>query len=406
MGSLVTGPKTALAGIRVLDFTNLLAGPFPSLLLGFLGAEVIKVESNTRLDAARRPPYSLGGLDRSPVFNSVNLNKCSVQLNLKDPQAIKLAQRLAAISDVVVENMRPGVMDRLGLGYTRLRQENPTIIMASISGAGSTGPERSYPGYAPAFSALGGLGHLTGYPDAPPAELHDSIDCRIGATALFALLTALYRRRRTGLGEFIDLSSREAIAMFSGEALMDFAMNGTVQERRGNLEPGAAPHGCYRCKGDDRWVTIAVADQEGWLSLCQATGNPQWAADVRFSDGLKRWDNQEALDQLIQSWTLTQDAVDTAALLQRAGVAAEVSKDGKELADDSHLHARKAWDFVDHPMMGHTQVPSPPWKFSETPAIIRAPGPLLGQHNHYVLGELLGVEQDEVEQWKESGVVD
>jgi benzylsuccinate CoA-transferase BbsF subunit len=406
MISDVSKPKAALTGVRVLDFTNLLAGPFPSLLLGFLGAEVIKVESNTRLDAARRPPYSLGDPDKSPVFNSVNLNKLSVQLNLKEPQAISLVHRLAAISDVVVENMRPGVMDRLGLGYSRLREINPTMIMAAISGAGSTGPESSYPGYAPAFSALGGLGHLTGYGDGPPAEMHDSIDCRIGSTALFALLTALFRRRRTGQGEFIDLSSREAIAMFSGEALMDYAMNGVVQERRGNREPGLSPHGCYRCLGDDRWLTLAVGNQEEWIALCQVTGNPQWADDPRFADALKRWDNQEELDQLIQTWTSTRDAGETAEMLQNAGIAAEVSLNGKELADDPHLHARKAWDFVDHPTLGHIQVPSPPWKFSETPATIRTPGPLLGQHNDYVLGELLGVEREDIGQWAENGVID
>lgn len=409
------GTRAALTGIRVLDFTNLMAGPFPSLLLGFLGAEVIKVESNTRLDAARRPPYSIqtpgqtaggGGADNSPVFNSVNLNKLSVQLNLKEPQAIALAHRLAAISDVVVENMRPGVMDRLGLGYSQLRKSNPTMIMASISGAGATGPERSYPGYAPAFSALGGLGHLTGYADGPPAEMHDSVDSRIGATALFALLTALFRRRRTGQGEFIDLSSREAITMFSGEALMEYAMNGVVQDRRGNREPGLSPHGCYRCLGDDRWLTIAVESQPEWLALCRITGNPQWAADPRFADALKRWDHQEELDHLIQSWTLTRDAGETAELLQQAGIAAEVSINGRELAADPHLHTRKAWDFVDHPILGHIQVPSPPWRLTGTPATIRAPGPLLGQHNYYVLGELLGIKKEEMEQWVEDGVVD
>jgi MYXO-CTERM domain-containing protein len=398
--------KGALAGIRVLEFTNLLAGPFPSLLLGFLGAEVIKVESNTRLDAARRPPYSFGDAKNSPVFNSVNLNKLSVQLNLKEPQAITLAQRLAAISDVVVENMRPGVMDRLGLGYRQLRELNPTIILASISGAGATGPERSYPGYAPAFSALGGLGHLTGYGDGPPAELHDSVDSRIGATALFALAAALFRRRRTGVGEFIDLSSREAITMFSGEALMDYAMNGVVQNRQGNREPGFAPHGCYQCLGEDRWLTIAVGKREEWQDLCRVSGNPQWADDPRFADALKRWDNQEALDQLIQAWTLTRDAGETAELLQQAGIAAEVSLNGKDLAGDPHLHARNAWDFVDHPVLGHIQVPSPPWNFSQTPATVRAPGPLVGQHNEYVLGDLLGIKEEQMQAWVENGVVD
>ena len=153
-------------------------------------------------------------------------------------------------------------------------------------------------------------------------------------------------------------------------------------------------------------MTLAVGNQEEWIALCQVTGNPQWADDPRFADALKRWDNQEELDQLIQTWTSTRDAGETAEMLQNAGIAAEVSLNGKELADDPHLHARKAWDFVDHPTLGHIQVPSPPWKFSETPATIRTPGPLLGQHNDYVLGELLGVEREDIGQWAENGVID
>ena len=397
--------RSALWGVRVLDFTNLLAGPFPCLLLGLLGAEVIKIESKVQLDAARRAPYSTGDPDRSPVFNTVNLNKLSLQLNLKQPQAIQLALSLASISDVVVENMRPGVMERLGLGYQQLRKINPTLVYASISGAGSTGPESAYPGYAPAFSALAGVGHLTGYPDGPPAEFHDSIDCRVGATAAFVILSALFQRLRTGQGQFIDLSSREAITVFTGEALMEFAMNGEVATRQGNRSPGMAPHGCYRCKGADAWVTIAVATEEEWQALCRVAGHPEWASNSRFADRALRLKNQDVLDPLIESWTRGRAPEDTTQLLQSAGVAAAASMSGRALAKDYHLAERGAWQEVHHPVLGTQTVQGPPWILSETPATVRSAGPVLGQHNGYVLQELLGASADEVENWMENSIV-
>ena len=397
--------KAALAGVRVLEFTNLLAGPFPTLLLGFLGAEIIKVESRAQLDAARRPPYAYDDPDGSPVFNSVNLNKLSLQLNLKEPLAVELACRLVTLSDVVVENMRPGVMERLGLGYQRLKQINPGIVMASISSGGSTGPESSYPGYAPAFNALSGLGHLTGYPDGPPGEHHDSIDARVGATAAFAILAALLHRLRTGLGQFVDLSSREAITMFGAEALMDYAMNGRVPLRRGNREVGLAPHGCYRSKGEDAWVTIAVASEEEWRALCQATGHPEWATDARFADSLRRCENQDILDQHISGWTAQHAPDDVAQILQSAGVPAAPSMNSRALAEDHHLKGRGVWQEIYSPVMGTQIVQGPPWRFSETPPTIRSAGPLLGQHNHRVLVELLGASPEELEEWVASEVV-
>ena len=395
----------ALNGIRVLDFTNLMAGPFPTLLMGFLGAEVIKVESSVQLDAARRPPYTQENPDGSPVFNSVNLNKLSLRLNLKEPVALDLAHRLVAISDAVVENMRPGVMDRLGLGYQRLRELNPSIVMASLSGAGSTGPESAYPGYAPAFNAISGIGQLTGHPDGPPAELHDSIDARVGATAAFAVLAALFHRLKTGGGQFIDLSSREAITVFGAEALMDYSMNGRVADRQGNQEPGMAPHGCYRCAGDDAWVTIAVGSDSEWQSMCRATGNHQWDADPRFADGYLRYKNRDALDNLVEVWPQCHTPQEAASLLQAAGVAAAPSMSIDDLNEDPHLKARGAWQEVQHPVLGTQKVQGAPWKLSATPAVIRSAGPLLGQHSHQVLEELLGASRKEVDEWISAGIV-
>ena len=399
------GPKPALWGVRVLDFTNLLAGPFPSLLLALLGAEVIKIESRAQLDAARRPPYAYDDPDYSPVFNAINLNKLSVQLNLKQPQALRMVETLVSISDAVVENMRPGVMERVGLGYARLSRINPTLVYASISGAGSAGPESGYPGYAPAFNALSGLGHLTGHPDGPPAELHDSIDCRVGSTAAFALLGGLFHRLRTGRGQHIDLSSREAIIMSTGEALLDYDMNGRIAGRQGNRSGEMAPHGCYRCQGDDQWVTIAVADDGEWQALCLAAGHPEWARDPRFASASLRHDNRDALDRTIQEWTQDHTAEQVARSLQSAGVAAEASMGRLDLEEDGHLKARGFWQDVTHPVMGDQKVQGPPWRFSETPAGVNSPGPLLGQHNRYVVQELLGNPERDLENWVREGVV-
>ncbi len=395
----------ALAGVRVLDFTSLLAGPFATLFLGFLGAETIKVESRMQVDGARRPPYSFDDPENSPVFNTLNLNKQSVQLNLKEPEAVELALKIASVSDAVVENMRPGVMDRLGLGYDRLREANPTLVMVSISNGGATGPESAFPGYANVFNSMSGLGHLTGYPDAPPTELRDSIDARVASTAALALLMGLFHRLRTGEGQFIDLSSRESIVVYTGEALMDYAMNSRVSESQGNRETGAAPQGCYPCLDDDSWVTISVAGQEEWLALCSASGHGEWLADPRFTDPLSRHRNQDALDGLLAGWTSSRSANEAAETLQKAGVCAAPSMSSRDLVADDHLNHRGTWTSIQHPFMGPQTVQGPPWKFSGTPASIRAPGPTMGQHNSDILMDLLGASKSQVAEWQERRVV-
>ena len=405
MATATGGGRGALAGVRILDFTNLLAGPIGTMFLGLMGAEVIKVESRVQMDGARRPPYAYEDPDRSTVFNALNLNKQSIQLNLKHPEALELAYRLVAISDAVVENMRPGVMDRLGLGYERLRQENPTIVMASISNGGASGPEASYPGYAAVFNGLSGMGHLTGYPDGPPTEIRDSTDARVATNATFAVLVALFHRIRTGEGQFIDLSSREAITVPAAEALIDYVMNQRVLGRQGNRDPGMAPHGCYRCKGEDSWVTIALGSDAEWEAFCLVAGHGEWAADPRFGDPFLRRRNQEVLDGLVEGWTQGHTVHELAELLQFAGVAASPSMSSRDLVEDAHLRARGAWQEVRHPVLGPSKVQGPPWRFSHTPARVHSPGPLMGQQNQRVFGELLGISSGELQGWIEDGTV-
>ena len=400
--------RLPLEGIRVLDFTWAWAGPQGTLLLALLGAEVIKVESRRRLDHARLRSLVAGpsttGPDHSFIFNTLNLNKLSLTLNLSKPEAVEIARALAKKSDVVTENMRPGVLERLGLGYEALRSIKPDIIMLSSSAVGGTGPERLYTGYAPTFAALGGLAYITGRPAGRPAPLMGTIDLRVGSTSAFAVLAALYYRKRTGKGQFIDLSSAEAVSVLMGDAFMDYTMNSRVQERMGNRDRAIAPHSCYPCKGE-QWVTIVAATEGEWQALCGVIGDRRLTEDERFADTYRRWENQEALDGLIGEWTAERSPQTVMETLQAVGVAAMPVYDGADLVRDAHVLERGIIEEVEHPAMGKKKVLGPPWRFSKTPAEIRRPGPLLGQHNDYVLGELLGMSRQDIERLTEEQVV-
>jgi len=400
--------RLPLDGIRITDFTWAWAGPYATLLLAFMGAEVIKIETNKRPDHARLRALATGpgakDPDLSPIFNDLNLNKMAITLDLTHPKAVALAKRLVSISDMVAENFRPGVMDRLGLGYDALKEVKPDIVMLSSSSVGAVGPESKYAGYAPIFAAHGGLAHLTGYPETRPVPLMGSSDLRSAATTAFAILIALYHRARTGEGQRIDLSSVETISVLIGDALLDYIMNGRVPIRKGNRDEIMAPHNCYPCQGEDKWVSIAIATEEEWQSFCDVMGNPPWIRDEKFSDAYRRWQNQEELDRLIGDWTINYTHHEVTERLQQAGVAAIPSFDGTELFQDPHLKERGFATEVTHPKIGKRIVLAPPWKFSDTPAQISRRGPLLGEHNEYVFGDLLGIPEVEIAQMEEEGV--
>jgi len=401
--------KSALAGIRVADFTWVWAGPYAIMLLAYMGAEVIKIESAKRIDSSRMGSITTGqsftGWDSSSIFNNVNLNKLGVTLDLSHPKGVELARKIVAISDVVAQNMRPGVMDRLGLGYEDLIKIRPDIIMLSSSAYGITGPFREYTGYAPHFAAFSGLAYMTGYADGEPNLFTGSTDIRSATTTAFAILAALYYRQRTGRGQHIDLSSTEALSVLIGDIIMDYTMNQRTPSRSGNQDTAVAPHNCYRCRGEDKWISIAVATDEEWAALCQVMGNPEWAKDERFSDSYHRWQNQEQLDRLIEGWTVNYGHYELMERLQAAGVAAMPSFTAEELFSDPHLREREVFTEVEHSVMGKQVVMNPPWKLSETPARIERAGPLLGEHNEYVFGELLGMPRAELARLKEEKVI-
>ena len=398
-----------LDGVRIVDFTWAWAGPYATLLLAMLGAEVIKVESHRRLDHTRLRSLMtgpmMGGPNQSNVFNDINLNKLSLTLNLTRARAIEIAKRLVKVSDVVIQNMRPGVMERLGLGYEVLREVRPDIIMLSSSAVGTTGPERTYVGYAPTFAAHSGLAYISGHTDGPPSTLTGAIDTRVGTTAAFAILAALNYRQRTGKGQYIDLSSAAAISCLVGDVLMDYTMNRRVRERDGNSDEVMAPHGCYPCRGEDHWVTIAVSGEEEWQAFCNAIGGPDWTDDRMFADAASRRQYQSELDRLVAEWTRQHTDYEVMEVLQSVGIAAMPTFSGGMIPRDPHLKERGILAEVEHPEIGKRMVVGPPWRLSATPARIPRAAPLIGEHNRYVLGEMLGMSRDEIDRLVEEDVV-
>src|SRR5579885_1610276 len=278
--------RLPLAGVRVLDFSWVWAGPFCTLQLAHMGAEVIRVESRARLCTTRRiPPFAdnVAGVNRAGYYNQYNQGKRSIALNLRHPDGLAIAQELVRRCDVVTENFAAGVVERLGLGYETLRELRPGLIMLSISGFGRTGPYRNLAGYGPAVSALSGFVGATGYQDGRPQQLGVSYaDPSAGVLAAAAIVAALIHRDRTGAGMYIDQSLLEPAVALLAEGFLDFAMNGREPGRIGNRDPLMAPHNCYKTRGDaNQWVTIAVGTEREWRSLCAVMGNQDLAADQR-----------------------------------------------------------------------------------------------------------------------------
>ena len=399
----MTNASAPLSGVRVADFSVHAAGPFAGMILASLGADVIKVESAARLDITRRPHAMYGKPPSS--FEQVNASKRSVTLNLKEARALELAHDLVRISDVVLENFRPGVMDRLGLGYPQLREIKPDIIMVSLSSNGQTGPEARYAGYAPMFAALGGLGYLTGYPDGPPVELRHAMDHTGGMMAAFSAVAALCAHRNHQVGQRADVAVRDIATAFMGHALLDTAMNDRDAARLGNRDDAMAPHGVFPCRGKDQWVTIAVADDEQWRSLKRAMGNPDWADADKYGDAFLRWQNQDSLEQRLSEWTASRAAEDVTDLLQSAGIAAFPSLSADQLMTDPHLAERDAFPTTVHAEKGEQRAVAPPWRFSETPTDPLRWTPDLGEHNHEVFCGLLGMDEAELTALREAQIV-
>ena len=397
--------KMALEGIRVADFSWVWAGPYCTSLLGYLGAEVIKIESMKRVDQTRQGSIMNGdtfeGVNSSPTFNNANLNKKGVSIDITTEKGQEIARRLVAQCDVVVANMRPGKMDKLHLGYEDLKKVKPDIIMLESTGFGVTGPYRGFAGFAPIFASMGGLANLTGYTDGAPNPMSGVQDLRAATQAAYAILAALYHRKKTGEGQYIDCSSSECITALVGNEMMEYTMNGRSLGRTGNTDPVMAPHNVYRCKGDDKWISIAVGTEEEWQNLVHAMGDPDWAKDEKFADMYARHKNSAELDRHMAEWTIRFTHMEVMEMLQSAGVAAMPSFCASEILENPHVKARDVITSVQHPVLGRQYVLNPPWKLSETPATIRKPGPCLGEDNVEVFTGLLGMSEEEVRRLEE-----
>ncbi|MCC6531614.1 MAG: CoA transferase [Burkholderiales bacterium] len=393
-----------LEGVRVADFTLHAAGPFCAHMLSLLGAQVIKIETAERPDIFRKP-HPVYGRMGAASFDQVASNKLSVRLNLKQPRGVALAKRLVAVSEIVAESFRPGVMERLGLSYQSLRETKHDIVMVSISACGQTGPERGYAGYAPLFGAAGGLGTLTGYADGPPTEIRHVMDHSTGLTAAMAVLAAYLHKRRTGEGQHVDIAARDVACSFIGDAMLQFAATGTSPQRAGNDAPGLAPHNVYRCAGDDRWVSIVVANDSEWAAFARAADRPDWLADERFRTASERWRHRAALDAEITRWTRERTAEEIARRLQSAGVAAFPSYSAQDIAEDPHLAERGIITPLASAEGEQRKVVGAPWRFQRTPARIERWTPKLGEHNDHVFGDLLGLASNEIRELIEAKVI-
>lgn len=307
---------------------------------------------------------------------------------------------------MVVENFATGVMDQLGLSYEVLKQVKPDIIMASISGYGHTGPQRKYMGYGPAVAPLTGLSSLSGYPGGSPQELGISYgDPNAGINAAVAICAALAARKRTGQGQYIDVSLWEAMAALVPEGWMDYAMNKTQPPRMGNRDPWMSPHNCFRCAGEDEWVTIACGAEEEWQALCQAIGQPSLATDPRFRTATDRKAHEDELEALLTAWTQQHGKWEVTRTLQAAGIAAFPSMSSKDLAEDPHLNARGFFARLPHPEVGvqtHTGIPL---RLTGAPNGVRKAAPVLGADTDAVLREVLGYTDAEISKLKDQQVL-
>jgi benzylsuccinate CoA-transferase BbsF subunit len=379
--------QSVLHGIRILDFTRVLAGPYATRILADFGAEVIKVQPLLRRE---EDAFSRG------YYNTWNRNKLGVTLDLGKPEGVAVARRLAGVSDAVVENFTPRVMANWGLDYDSLRRVKLDIIMVSMSAMGSTGPRRDYTGFGPTVQAFSGMTALASYPGGPPLGLGTSYaDHVAGLTAVLALLSALEYRRGTGEGQYIDVSEVEAVVGLLGDAILEHAVGG---------EPPAVPCGVYRCKGDDRWCAISVFSDEEWRGFKRALGNPSWAGD-KLDTMPGRLENASEVDRRIGEWTERHTAEEVMARLQECGVAAGVVQSAADLAADPQLRGRGFFVEQDSPHGGKIVSDATPIRLSAAPAAYARAAPVTGQDNDYVYRKLLGMGEGELVGLREAGII-
>jgi len=389
-----------LDGVRVLDFTWVVAGPVATRILADLGADVIKVE---------RPNATDFGDRRGGLSGTLTRGKRSIVLDLTDPRGLDLARRLATVSDVVVDNFSARVMPNLGLDYADLCQLRPDIICVRMTGFGLTGPSRDHVSYGPTLQALTGYTLMMAEPGGPPAGFgYSYADLAAGNAGALAVLAALWQRRQTGQGQLVDLSQYEVMASLVGPTLLARTLAGDASTPSGNAsqEEPDAPHGVYPCAGGDRWLAITISGEDEWRRFTGAIAEPAWTREARFTTPAGRLAHAAALDELVATWTRQQVAEEAMVRLQAAEVAAGLVANARDLCElDPQLAARGHFVDVPTPEGGSVRIDGPPYLLSETPARVSGPGPLLGEHTDEVLSAILGCDAGQLATLRAAGVI-
>jgi crotonobetainyl-CoA:carnitine CoA-transferase CaiB-like acyl-CoA transferase len=397
-----------LDGVKVVEFGGYAAGPHVGKILANFGAKVVHVESRDRPDGFRLqyPPFAGNrpGLNRGGCFSFFNDSKYGVTIDLKKPEGVELARRLAQWCDLIVENMRPGVMERLGLGFDALSQINPRLVMLSTCNMGQTGPRADTPGFGSQLSALSGFCGLTGFPDGPPMLLYgpyiDFIASLLGSSSILA---GLIRSRRTGKGAFIDLSQYEGGLLFLAGALQDYFATGRLAERRGNDDPEAVPHGAFPCRNGE-WIALSCWSNDEFKALAGVIGQSRLATDPEFATPAARRAHKGKLDAAISAWTSDCSADAAAQTLQAAGIRAYPVVTMAGLFSDPQLAARRMWRVRRHPEMGDQAFSMPGFDLTEMPGDVVSAAICLGADNDFVFRDLLGLSDSEMERLEQQGV--
>lgn len=391
-----------LEGVRVLDLTRVLAGPYATMVLADLGAEVIKVELPGSGDESRGfGPFQNG---ESAYFTSVNRGKKSVTIDMRHERGSDLVQRLAGSCDVLVENFRPGSMDRFGLGYEALHAQFPRLVYASISGFGQTGPYAQRPAYDVLIQAMGGLASITGEPGGAPVRVGSSIgDLSAALFGAIGILAALERARRTGEGQQVDIAMLDCQVALLENALARYAVSGEVPTPLGSRHPAITPFQFFQAS--DGYIVIAAGNDGLWGKLCTALGLEGLADDPRFGDNALRTENHAELEPLLGEVLVGKTVAEWCVILGAAGVPSGPLHNVGQVFHDEQIAAREMIVELEHPVAGPQLMPNSPLKFSQTPIELSAPAPLLGQHTEEILAGMLGLAADEIEALRDAGVI-
>jgi crotonobetainyl-CoA:carnitine CoA-transferase CaiB-like acyl-CoA transferase len=399
-----------LAGVRVLDFSWVWAGPYGALQLAHLGAEVIRVESAHRPCMYRNTlPMAddIRDLNRAGGFNQWNQGKRSIALDLAKPQAVEITRQLVRHCDIVVENFAAGSIARMGLSYETLTQFRPDLVMLSLSGYGQSGPYSTHLSFGALIEAVSGFTLVNGYPGMRTRSSAMAYpDPTSGMFGALAVVAALIHRARTGEGQHIDLAMLESVLSIIPEALLEYAVNGRLPQPIGNHDRWMAPHNCYKARGNEHmWVSIAVGREKEWRALCSAIRQPNLADDPRFKTAALRKQNEDALDRIIEAWTAPRDRWEATEILQAAGVAAFPSLGAKDLVEDPHMKTRGYQVQLPHPVVGARIHAGIAWKMSETPCRVRKAAPVLGADTDSILSESLGYSVEEIDRLHQNEVL-